>query len=177
MFTFKSTICAALALTFAAGSAVPAAAAPAFVPKAQQTQAADSNVVDVQLRRDERQRNRYERREDRFERREDRREQRFDRRQDRREARFERRNGRYYYNGHRGYRDRRAGYRYYNGYWFPAGAFIAGAIISGAINSAQQSGDSAHVNWCNDRYRTYRSSDNTFMSTAGYRKECNSPYN
>jgi hypothetical protein len=117
MNKFKSTISAALALTFAAGSAIPVTAAPAFAPNA--TTAANGNVVDVQYRRD------------------------------------------------------------HDGYWFPAGAFIAGAIISGAIANSQSSssgGYSAHVNWCNDRYRTYRSSDNTYMSSAGYRKECNSPY-
>ena len=167
MTKFKSTICAALALTFAAGTVVPVTAAPVFAPNGA---TAGSDVVDVQYR--------PERREDRFERRQDRREDRFDNRQDRREARFERRNGRAYYNGKRGYRERRPGYREHNGYWFPAGAFIAGAIISGAINSARPSSNygSAHVNWCNDRYRTYRSSDNTYMSSAGYRRECNSPY-
>lgn len=169
MMKLRHTLCAALAFTFAAGSALPVAAAPVFVPKAQSL-AAEGNVVDVQLRLDDRER--------RFERRQDRRERRFERRQERREARFERRNGRYYYNGHRGYRDRRDGYRYYNGYWFPAGAFIAGAIIGGALNNAQPSSSygSAHVDWCHDRYRTYRSSDNTYMSSAGYRKECYSPY-
>lgn len=169
MMKLGNTLCAALALTFAAGSALPVAAAPVFVPKAQSL-SAEGNVVDVQLRLDNQER--------RFERRQDRRERRFDRRQERREARFERRNGGYYYNGHRGYRDRRDGYRYYNGYWFPAGAFIAGAIIGGALNNTQPSSSygSAHVNWCHDRYRTYRSSDNTYMSSAGYRKECYSPY-
>ncbi|SMH51353.1 BA14K family protein [Mesorhizobium australicum] len=167
MKIFSNTICAAIALTFAAGSALPVAAAPLVAPNAQ-TEAAGGNVLDVQMSGEQRQR--------RFDRRQDRREDRFEHRQDRREARFERRNGRYYYNGHRGYRERRDGYRYYNGYWFPAGAFIAGAIISGAINNATQSSGSAHVNWCHDRYRTYRSSDNTYMSSAGYRKACNSPY-
>jgi len=166
MNRFKATICAAIAATFAAGSALPVAAAPVFVPAAQ----SESNVVQVHFGdRDDRRLSR-DRRDGRYERRD---------RRDRRDGRFEARNGRYYYNGHRGFRDRRAGYRYHNGYWFPAGAFIAGAIIGGAMNSAASasSGGSAHVNWCNDRYRTYRSSDNTFMSTAGYRKACNSPYN
>lgn len=168
MNTFKSTLCAALALTFAAGSAIPVTAAPVFAPNA--TTAANSNLIDVQMRRDDRER--------RFDRRQDRREDRFDRKQDRREARFERRNGSAYYNGHRGYRERRNGYREYNGYWFPAGAFIAGAIISGALNNqpAVRSGGSSHVSWCYDRYRSYRSSDNTYLSSSGYRRECNSPY-
>ena len=92
--------------------------------------------------------------------------------------RFRWRGGNPYWRGHRGYKHRRSGFSNHNGWWFPAGAFIAGAIISGAINSARPSSNygSAHVNWCNDRYRTYRSSDNTYMSSAGYRRECNSPY-
>ena len=168
MNKFSSTICAALALTFAAGTVVPVTAAPAFAPNGA---TATSGVTDVQYR--------VERREHRFDRRQDRREDRFDNRQDRREARFERRNGNPYYNGHRGYRERRQGYREHNGFWFPAGAFIAGAIISGAINNSQPSvrgGGSDHVSWCYDRYRSYRSSDNSYMSSSGYRRECNSPY-
>jgi hypothetical protein len=160
MTSIKSSICAAIALTFAAGSVLPVAAAPAFAPNASQS--LDRGLIEVQMKRDERKR--------RFERNNDRR--------DGRDGRFERRGGNYFYNGHRGYRDRRAGYRYYNGYWFAPGAFIAGAIIGGAMNAQPSSSyGSAHVRWCNDRYRTYRSSDNTYMSTAGYRKACNSPYN
>lgn len=169
MMKLRHTLCAALALTFAAGSALPVAAAPVFVPKAQSL-SAEGNVVDVQMRLDKRER--------RFERRQDRRERRFERRQERREARFERRNGRYYYNGHRGYSYKRPGYRYYNGYWFPAGAFIAGAIIGNAISGSASASSygSAHVQWCYDRYRSYRASDNTFQPYNGPRQQCYSPY-
>lgn len=38
-----------------------------------------------------------------------------------------------YHNGYRGYHHYRSGYRYYDGWWFPAGAFVAGALIGGAI--------------------------------------------
>jgi hypothetical protein len=85
-----------------------------------------------------------------------------------------------YYRGHRGYRDYRPGYRRHNGFWFPAAAFITGAIIGGAI--AGDSGvrvrnyGSAHVNWCSDRYRSYRASDNTFQPYNGPRRSCVSPY-
>jgi hypothetical protein len=91
-------------------------------------------------------------------------------------------NNRAFHNGHRGYRDHRPGYRYYNGFWFPAGAFIAGAIISGAINNAAQppryhrGGGSAHVQWCYNRYRSYRDYDNTFQPYNGPRQQCYSPY-
>lgn len=152
MTRFKSTLCAAVALSFAASSAIPVAAAPLFVPKAQ---SAVDNVIDVQMRDQNR----------------------FDRRQPRRDGRFERRGNIGYYNGHRGYHERRPGYRYHNGYWFPAAAFIAGAIISGAIaNDRPARSGSAHVEWCYDRYRSYREWDNTFQPYNGPRQQCRSPY-
>lgn len=106
----------------------------------------------------------------------------WDRRDDRRwmreHRRFER-NG--YYNGYRGYRERRPGYRYYNGFWFPLGAFAAGAIIGGAVNAPQRVTPgrytARHYAWCEQRYRTYRASDNTYVAnSAGERRFCNSPY-
>ena len=82
-----------------------------------------------------------------------------------------------YYNGHRGYSQKRRGYnRQHNGFWFPAGAFIAGAVIGGAIMNNNNRGGSAHVEWCYDRYRSYRASDNTFQPNYGGRRHCNSPY-
>jgi hypothetical protein len=90
---------------------------------------------------------------------------------------YHRRNGAYYYNGHRGYREARPGYRRYNGAWFPLAAFATGAIIGGAINnnnSVRYGG--SHVEWCQDRYRSYRVSDNTYQPNSGPRRQCNSPY-
>ena len=85
-----------------------------------------------------------------------------------------------WYNGHRGYRYKRYhNDHYYNGFWFPAGAFIAGALIGGAIansNSGYYDGGSAHVQWCYDRYRSYRAYDNTFQPYNGPRRQCYSPY-
>jgi hypothetical protein len=87
--------------------------------------------------------------------------------------------GRHYYNGHRGYRDYRRGYRRHNNAWFPAAAFVTGAIVGGALSSQAaprvRSG-SSHVQWCYDRYRSYRASDNTFQPYNGPRRQCNSPY-
>ncbi len=102
-------------------------------------------------------------------------------RRDRRDHRggrdFHRRGNNYYFNGHRGYRHHRPGYREFNGWWFPAAAFIAGAIISGTTNQAPVvRGGSAHVRWCYDRYRSYRASDNTFQPYNGPRRQCYSPY-
>ena len=82
-----------------------------------------------------------------------------------------------WYKGHRGYRYKRSGYRYYNGFWFPAAAFITGAIVGGAIaNDGGRRVGSAHVEWCYDRYRSYRASDNTFQPYNGPRQQCYSPY-
>ena len=98
-----------------------------------------------------------------------------------------------YYNGHRGHREYRPGYRRHGAFWFPAGAFIAGAIIGGALSDpgpryyedydyaprrvyrAPRLSE-AHVQWCYDRYRSYRASDNTFQPYEGPRQQCYSPY-
>jgi hypothetical protein len=83
--------------------------------------------------------------------------------------------------GHRGYRYARPGYRRYSaGWWYPLAAFGAGAIIGRAIanqpsRAAPVRGNS-HVQWCHDRYRSYRSSDNTYQPTKAPRQQCYSPY-
>lgn len=117
---------------------------------------------------------------DRFERRSERRWDR-DRRDDRRWDRD--RDRRAYYRGYRGYRDYRPGYRRYDdGFWYPGAAFITGAIIGGAIASQpaprvrSRNYGSDHVQWCYDRYRSYRASDNSFQPYNGPRRECRSPY-
>jgi len=84
-----------------------------------------------------------------------------------------------YWNGHRGSREYHRGYRRHGDYWFPLAAFATGALITGAIinngNNRVYRGDS-HVEWCYDRYRSYRASDNTFQPNYGPRQQCNSPY-
>jgi len=143
---------AAVVLTTFGATAIPANAAP--YQTLQMTGASNAELVNAQYRgRDN------------------------DRRGDR--NRFERRGNDYYFNGYRGNRDRRPGYREYNGYWFPPAAFIFGAIIGGAIANQNRGGVSlsnAHIEWCNDRYRSYRSSDNTFQPYNGPRQQCVSPY-
>lgn len=94
----------------------------------------------------------------------------------RHDRRFHRRGDHYYFNGHRGYRHHRPGYREFNGWWFPSAAFIAGAIISGAANQPVVRSGNAHVEWCYNRYRSYRASDNTFQPYNGPRRQCYSPY-
>lgn len=93
---------------------------------------------------------------------------------------WSRRGDSYYYRGHRGYRHHRPGYRQYNGWWFPPAAFIAGAIIGGAMapqpNIEYRPVGNAHISWCYSRYKSYRSSDNTFQPYNGPRRQCVSPY-
>lgn len=87
-----------------------------------------------------------------------------------------------WYRGHRGHRHYRPGYRRHDGFWFPPAAFITGAIVGGAIASQPaprtrvRDYGSAHVDWCYDRYRSYRASDNTFQPYNGPRRQCRSPY-
>ncbi|ARO22756.1 BA14K family protein [Rhizobium sp. S9] len=88
-----------------------------------------------------------------------------------------------WYGGYRGYTYYRPGYRRYNGYWYPLAAFGGGAVIGGAIVApprryvvpARRMG-SAHVAWCENRYRSYRAYDNTFQPYNGPRQQCYSPY-
>jgi BA14K-like protein len=89
-----------------------------------------------------------------------------------------------YYNGHRGYRERHNGYRRSNGYWFPPEAFLGALIINGIIQNQQpvyrQHGMSygdAHIQWCQNRYRSYDIRTDSYQPNYGGRKLCNSPYN
>jgi BA14K-like protein len=178
-----SGLCATtLAASFAMASVVPVNAAPVFVPKAPTAQ---SDVVQVQNERIIRRQGRREfRRDARQDRRDFRRETRFDRRDFRRDARQDRREFRRdrdyaWYRGHRGYRYYRPGYREYNGFWFPLAAFAAGAVVAGAVNQPDvvyRDGGSAHVQWCYDRWRSYRAYDNTYQPYNGPRQQCISPY-
>lgn len=87
--------------------------------------------------------------------------------------------GRYrpgHWQGYTGYRHHRHGYRRHSdGFWYPLAAFGLGAAIGGALANQPRSGD-AHVQWCYDRYRSYRASDNTFQPYNGPRQQCRSPY-
>lgn len=176
MKKFLSSLCAtSLALSFTVASFMPANAAPPFVPRVESAQ---HPVIQIQSRGGEVRAMQKLRREyrPRGEFRRDRREFRRAVRQDRRE--FQRRGDHHYWRGHRGYRHHHRGYREHNGFWFPAAAFIAGAIVSGALNNNQPvyRGGDAHVQWCYDRYRSYRAWDNTFQPYNGPRRQCRSPY-
>jgi len=156
MKKFIAALCAgSLGLTFGLVPAIPSVAAP-MMPQAN----AFSNVHTVQYRDQWRKKNRT--------------------------YRVQRdHNRRGYWNGHRGERNKRHGYRRHNdGLWYPLAAFGLGAIIGGAIANQPQPapvyrerhGGDAHVQWCYERYRSYRASDNTFQPYNGPRQQCYSPY-
>ncbi|MEO9340318.1 BA14K family protein [Mesorhizobium sp. SB112] len=153
MKNILSGLCAAtLALSFGFASLAPVTAAPAFVPKPSEASESIQNVQFSPVRR-----HKGNRAENRME---------------RRKGGFERRGNEAYYNGHRGYNEPRRGYRQHNGVWFPAAAFIAGAIGGGAIDNQPRARGNAHVQYCYDRYRSYRASDNTFQPNSGPRRQC-----
>lgn len=92
--------------------------------------------------------------------------------------RFERQGNRVFLNGNRGFRQQRRGYREFNGFWFPAAAFLGAVIIGQALEGPRViRRDGSHVRWCADRYRSYRASSNTFQPYNGPRRICYSPYN
>lgn len=149
-----------LSVSFAA-AAMPANAAQIFVPQAPE---ASSNILNIEARNGDLQwKYRH-----------------GDRRNFNRNRTFARNSGNsVYWNGHRGYREYHRGYRRHGDNWFPLAAFATGSLITGAIinneNNRVYEGN-AHVQWCYDHYRSYRSSDNTFQPNYGPRRECRSPY-
>ncbi len=164
MKKLMSNICA---LAMLASVGFPATAYAGAVPAPKVAPTYESSLVEVQ-------RDRWDRRDRRHW------------RGDRSHRQHQRWHGRHadrpgYYRGHRGYRYHRPGYRRHGDFWFPPAAFITGAIVGGALSSPStgvrvRDYGSSHVQWCTDRYRSYRPSDNTFQPYNGPRRACRSPY-
>ena len=148
-------LAATLSVSFAAAAAVPVNAAEVYVPQASP---ASPDIQKIEARNGDLQ---------------------WRHRNWRGGPRFSRNDSGAWWNGHRGYRHYRHGYRRHGDYWFPLAAFATGALITGAIVNSENNrvyrGD-AHVQWCYDRYRSYRASDNTFQPYNGPRQQCISPY-
>ena len=82
--------------------------------------------------------------------------------------------GRYY--GKR-YRHRRYGYNhFYGGYWYPYAWWVGPAIGTTIVIQSRANSQSAHVNWCLDRYRSYNPNTDMFLAYSGRYKPCISPY-
>lgn len=173
MRKFLSAICASgLTAAVAITGVMPVSAAPMYMPAAPQTQNAQPSDV-IQVDNHKWRKNKNMRRGSNWD----------GPRRHHSQRRWHDNDRRYgWHNGHRGYRYKRHGYRYYDGWWYPAGAFVAGAIIGGAIANGNNNyprysgGGSSHVQWCYDRYRSYRASDNTYQPYNGGRRQCYSPY-
>ncbi|MEM8541191.1 MAG: BA14K family protein [Pseudomonadota bacterium] len=57
------------------------------------------------------------------------------------------------------------------------GALAIGAVVANSRNQQVNPGPlNNHLNYCNAKYKTYDGETNTFMSNAGYRKPCISPF-
>jgi hypothetical protein len=100
-------------------------------------------------------------------------------RQDRRDRRLRtnwdrRRDGR---RCDRRYADCRYFYRgaYYETPWWTLPLIIGGGIIAGGIND-RGGYSSRHVEWCQDRYRSYNVRTNTWVAYSGQVRQCDSPY-
>jgi hypothetical protein len=150
--SLKTFSVATLGLAMTVSAIAPAVAVPLNVPQSQTA----TDVQNVQYRSD--------------------RDQFWDRDHHRREYRREA-----WVKGYRGYRDHRPGYRRHSdGWWYPLAAFGAAAVIGNAISNQptviRPAFNSRHIEWCSDRFKTYRASDNTYIPSAGYRAQCNSPF-
>jgi hypothetical protein len=64
---------------------------------------------------------------------------------------------------------------YYGGYYNNYGGYYDEPIYRPRAYRVYRGG-SAHVQWCYDRYRSYRAWDNTFQPYNGPRQQCYSPY-
>jgi hypothetical protein len=92
--------------------------------------------------------------------------------------------GRHVDRGQWGHDDgRHDSWRYRNHYRGPSrSGFYFGLGVAPSLNyhvaprRVYRSSSSAHVQWCYDRYRSYRAWDNTFQPYNGPRRQCYSPY-
>ncbi len=88
-------------------------------------------------------------------------------------------------NRHRG-RSGRRHHRGHGGHRHGYGPALIGGLIIGGIIADQayrvryydnyNSTSNAHLDWCYNRYRSYRDRDNTFQPYNGPRRQCISPY-
>ncbi|WP_411033188.1 BA14K family protein [Shinella sp. BYT-45] len=83
-----------------------------------------------------------------------------------------------WYGGRPGYRYGHRRYRHRDNSWVPLAIMGMGAAMMGSAiaNDRAYAGGGSHVQWCANRYRSYRAYDNTFQPYNGPRRQCYSPY-
>ena len=64
---------------------------------------------------------------------------------------------------------------YYGGWYYNSPWWTVPVIGAGAVALANGAG-SRHRAWCAGRYKTYNAQTNTYVSSSGKLKQCNSPY-
>jgi hypothetical protein len=85
-----------------------------------------------------------------------------------------------YYNGYRGPHCRNWSNScrfYYNGWYYNSPWWTVPVIGAGVVALTNGNGSgNRHKAWCENRYKSYNAKTNTYVSSSGKRKQCNSPY-
>jgi hypothetical protein len=85
-----------------------------------------------------------------------------------------------YYNGYRGPHCRSWSNScrfYYNGWYYNSPWWTVPVIGAGVVALTNGNGSgNRHKAWCENRYKSYNAKTNTYVSSSGKRKQCNSPY-
>lgn len=85
-----------------------------------------------------------------------------------------------YYNGYRGRTCRywsNSCRFYYNGWYYNSPWWTVPVIGAGVVAITNGNGSSSrHKAWCQGRYKSYNPKNNTYVSSSGKVKQCNSPY-
>ena len=85
-----------------------------------------------------------------------------------------------YYNGYRGPTCRNWSNScrfYYNGWYYNSPWWTVPVIGAGVVALTNGNGSgNRHKAWCQGRYKSYNPKTNTYVSSSGKLKQCNSPY-
>lgn len=85
-----------------------------------------------------------------------------------------------YYNGYRGPHCRNWSNScrfYYNGWYYNSPWWTVPVIGAGVVALTNGTGSgNRHKAWCQGRYKSYNPKNNTYVSSSGKLKQCNSPY-
>ncbi len=84
----------------------------------------------------------------------------------------------YWNNGYRGPRCRSwsNSCRFYYGGWYYNSPWWTLPVVGAGVVAITNGAGSRHRAWCAGRYKTYNARTNTYVSSSGKVKQCNSPY-